>query len=292
MHNPDMPNILIREMTEKDFLFCDDVRRRAGWNQTIRDWARFLHLSPAGCFIAECDGAPAGTITTISYSTRIGWIGMLLTHPDFRRRGIATKLLACAIKSLQDRDMECIGLDATPEGFPLYRKLGFVDEWPLARWEKAGRMDDLDGTTVSQSVIDTLSEHDLAKITDLDEGAFGANRFALLRELSRDAHVLAYKEGAEMSAFGMLTSGANAHHLGPVVARTPAQAEHLIRALFRSSVQERFYWDIPAGNAAAERLAQDLGFRLQRPLIRMYLNRTCGAGACERYFAVADPSLG
>ena len=42
-------------------------------------------------------------VTTIRYGNTVGWIGMVLVHPDFRRLGIGSKLLREAIAYLQAR---------------------------------------------------------------------------------------------------------------------------------------------------------------------------------------------
>jgi hypothetical protein len=60
---------LLRPLTRSDLDFAHGLSRLAGWNQTHRDWERFLSLAPEGCFLAEKDGQPAGTTTTTSEGT-------------------------------------------------------------------------------------------------------------------------------------------------------------------------------------------------------------------------------
>ena len=83
----------LRLLTREDLPFADSVRALAGWNQTLADWERFLATAPEGCFLAERNGVPAGTATTIIYNRALAWIGMVLVHPDFRRHGIGRALL-------------------------------------------------------------------------------------------------------------------------------------------------------------------------------------------------------
>jgi len=125
----------VRTMLPADLPFADSLRALVGWNQTLADWQRFLSMEPEGCFLAEWDGAPAGTATTVVYGTDLAWIGMVLVHPDYRRRGIGGRLLLKCIEYLQVRGVRCIKLDATPQGRPVYEKLGFRDEWTMRRWE-------------------------------------------------------------------------------------------------------------------------------------------------------------
>ena len=133
------PPIRLRLLTPRDLAFAEVVRAAAGWNQTPADWRRFLELEPSGCFLAEWEGAPAGTATTLVHGPELAWIGMVLVHPDYRRRGIGRALLEHCLGHLQARGVQCIKLDATPLGQPVYERLGFRAEWTLARWERAGQ---------------------------------------------------------------------------------------------------------------------------------------------------------
>src|SRR3954447_4671037 len=136
--------IHLRRMSESDILFADSLRASAQWNQTKRDWSRLLALSTrslgdvskeSGCFVAEWNGTPVGTATTICYGKALAWIGMLLVDPEFRGRGIGSALLNACLKYLHGRGIGCIKLDATPQGKLLYERLGFRAEWSLTRWE-------------------------------------------------------------------------------------------------------------------------------------------------------------
>ena len=84
--------IEIREMKSGDLVAADSLRNLAGWNQTATDWNRILNYQPNGCFVAVNADRIVGTVTTTCYGQKLAWIGMMLVHPDFRRRGIGTHL--------------------------------------------------------------------------------------------------------------------------------------------------------------------------------------------------------
>jgi len=50
----------------------------------------------------------------------------MFTHPDYRRRGIAAKVLDLLIDEAKQRDILEITLEATEEGKALYEKYGFI----------------------------------------------------------------------------------------------------------------------------------------------------------------------
>src|SRR2546422_9978611 len=131
----------LRVMTEADIPGGMRLKELAGWNQTPSDWERFLRASPAGCSVAELDGRVCGTATTIVYEGRFAWIGMVLVDPECRGRGIGTRLLAKAIEHLDAARVPTLKLDATPQGRPIYAKLGFVSEYEVERWVLKRRPD-------------------------------------------------------------------------------------------------------------------------------------------------------
>ncbi|HEV8131819.1 MAG TPA: GNAT family N-acetyltransferase [Acidobacteriota bacterium] len=129
--------ITIRQMTRADIAAANRLRELAGWNQTERDWERFLRLSPGGCFVACLEGKVRGTATTLNYENRFGWVGMILVDPECRKQGIGTQLLEAGIDYLERIGVETVKLDATPMGHSLYLQHGFVDEYGIERWERA-----------------------------------------------------------------------------------------------------------------------------------------------------------
>ena len=124
----------IRTMSADDIPMGLALCRFAGWNQLEADWRRLLALEPGGVFVAEQDGRPCGTAGTTCYDTRTAWIGMVLVHPDFRRRGVGSALMGHCVRHLQGRGIQSIKLDATDDGRPVYMKLGFKDERAIHRY--------------------------------------------------------------------------------------------------------------------------------------------------------------
>src|ERR1700683_884599 len=121
-------SLQIRVMTPADVPAGMRLKDLAGWNQTEQDWRRFLEAAPDGCFVAEWSGQVAGTVTTISYENRFAWIGMVLVDPQLRGKGVGTALLERAMDYLDASGVPCLKLDATPQGRPIYERLGFRAE--------------------------------------------------------------------------------------------------------------------------------------------------------------------
>ena len=94
-----------------------------GWNQTVTDWTRLTRLEPAGCFAARDDGRVVGAVTVTTYGSALAWIGMMVVHADYRRRGIGAALMRQALEYARDCGVAAVKLDATPAGRPLYESL-------------------------------------------------------------------------------------------------------------------------------------------------------------------------
>jgi GNAT superfamily N-acetyltransferase len=285
------PVLQLRVLTPADLDFADGLRAASGWNQTRADWQRFLATEPDGCFIAECDGQPAGTATTTVYGHDLAWIGMMLVHPEYRRRGVGTALLTRCLEGLRGRGVRCIKLDATPLGERLYRRFGFDAEWTLQRWEGNAPAA---GASLRSPNLRPWTGRDFDAVVLLDRSAFGVARTRLLPLLAAASHrgLVHVAPGGELEGFGFIRVGARAAYLGPVVAGSSPAGVALVRQLFAESPARVVYWDVPDGNAAGVALARELGFAPQRPLVRMFLGENVHAGDPLRQFALAGPEVG
>ncbi len=271
-----MPTEHIRHLQLSDIPFAQGIREIAGWNQTDADWERLIRFEPKGCFLIECEGVPAGTATTTTHHGEVGWIGMVLIHPDFRRRGLATRLLNECIRYLRPRTRS-IKLDATPAGMLVYEKLGFVEESRLHRWEGKG----------SRKSTEEDELNDLP--FELDHLAFGANRSDFLRALALSSDVCSRSDG---DGYGMIREGINASYLGAVVAQLPEVGHELVGELLSRADGRSVYWDIPDDNLPAVTLAEELGFVKQRELIRMRLGEDSFPGDSSKQWAITGPETG
>ena len=279
--------MLLRLLTPSDLDAVDRLRAKAGWNQTLGDWQRFLELEPNGCFVLEVDGHVIGSVTTTRYGADVAWIGMVLVDELHRRRGYGRRLLEAATESLRSRGVRSIALDATPLGEPLYRELGFRSVWGLERWR--GRLP----AGVRSAGVRELQATDIPALGALDRCAFGVDRGPLLEQLlAHGARGAVCERDGEFEGFGFLRPGARAAYLGPMVGRTSQVARELVETLSTTSPQTEAVWDIPLANTAALTLAGNWGFEQERTLERMVLGADLPVHEPGLQCAIADPALG
>lgn len=272
------PNGSVRLLRHSDLRTALALTRAAGWNQTANDWERLLTLEPEGCFALECDGEIRSTTTALCYGRELAWIGMVLTHPEYRRRGFAQSLMERALRFIDERRVATVKLDATDRGVRIYRKFGFTDECAIERWERL---------PPPVGVPESLS---YCPDDAYDRARFGADRSALLRSLATEDAASLVGQG-----YAMGRPGFNAAYFGPCVARSSDAARRLLRWFLARHSKERVFWDLFSGNKAAVELARDFGFAPVRRLTRMALTREADVRAIRNHdevFAIAGFELG
>lgn len=201
---------------------------------------------------------------------------MVLTDPEYRRRGLARILMEHALAFLDARGVRCAKLDATSMGQPLYEQLGFRAERAIERWRRApARFASADECEPFQ--------YNAA----LDCQAFGADRWALIEALAPIESA-----ALELDGFAMSRPGTHAAYFGPCVAASTDCAERLLRAFLAKHSEEPVYWDLLPQNPAAAQLAHQYGFAPMRRLIRMTRGDAAIDQDISKVFAIAGFEYG
>jgi len=283
----DMERILIRLLTELDIPEAMALKELAGWNQTEADWRRLLKLEPQGCFGAIIDGRLVGTTTTTTYGDELAWIGMVLVHPESRRRGIASQLMATALDYLREK-VAIVKLDATALGKPVYEKLGFRVESRVERWKGVGI------STSSGGAPGTIDDSTSRELFDLDRRAFTCDRSELVAALIDDAAArpaLVRSQEGSLTGYALARSGTNADYVGPVVANSSDQIDALLDSILNELKGRRVYIDFNTDSVADSRLLANRGFIKERDLIRMCSGMP-SKSTSPLVFAIAGPEIG
>ncbi len=286
MKNPD--SVEIESLSEVHLPEALRLSEQSQWNQTERDWRRLLQSPPRGCFGALIEGRLIGTVTTVAYGTELAWIGMMLVDPDYRRRGLGTRLMQAALEHLQRIGVNSIKLDATPAGRPLYESLGFRPEGVVERWEGMGQA----GVKKKWPAWD---ERFLPAIYAFDRLAFGADRRVMLSFLIDDSPVLplvAITPEGQLEGFALARPGRRAFYIGPVAARGRETALALLDGMLAQLAGEKVYLDFNTGFGLSSEVLADRGLVKQRELTQMSFGPETLAGLSERIFGLAGPELG
>jgi len=248
----------------------------AGWNQNEADWRFFL---VQGTVFGLRDGDRlVATAALLPYSANNAWISMVLVTPDWRRRGIATKLVDACLAAATRRGLTT-WLDATPAGAAVYGPLGFTPTLQLRRLRLEKPMD--------TKAARPLSAGELEPLIACDTGAMGFDRSSLLSEFGNRP---GSRIVSDADTIALVRNGRTARQIGPLLADRADQALALVDAITRS---ESGPWLIDAVHSQEEflsRLVQS-GWNIERPFQRMRFG-PAPISPAQLPFAVAGPEFG
>ena len=248
----------------------------ARWNQNEADWRFFLSRGVA--FGVRAGVRLVATAALLPYSTGNAWISMVLVTADFRRRGIATKLVDACLEAAAKQGLTT-WLDATPDGAAVYGPLGFEPTLQLRRL----RLMEPQGVASSRS----LSAGHLDDLAARDAGAMGFDRSALLSEFcARPGSRIV----SDARAMALIRDGRTARHIGPLLADRADGALALVNAIVRSETGPWLIDAVHSQEAFLNGLVAS-GWNIERPFQRMRLGPTTTSPA-QPPFAVAGPEFG
>jgi GNAT superfamily N-acetyltransferase len=197
----------------------------AGWNQTGEDWRRLRRVQPGAVRVWVDDGEVRASCSVVSHGGSLAWIGMILTDPAWRGRGLGKQAFAEALEFARSGGHAVIALDATEMGEGIYRKFGFERIGPVTRWqgvfsgtEDGGRQTQLHRGLTPEVLV-------------LDRDCTGVDRAVLLRDLAESAEIVRSGGEDKPLAYAAIRPGRNAVHVGPLVARSPEDARDLLCVL-------------------------------------------------------------
>jgi GNAT superfamily N-acetyltransferase len=268
---------------------------QARWNQNAKNWRLFLELGriyaahdPAGRIVA--------TTATLPYGDRFAWISMVLVAGSYRRRGLATRLMRRATE-----DLAAVGrvpvLDATPDGHPVYRAIGYQDWWGFHRLrrEQQGRLHSTGDRLAAPAGVSIrpVQDADWPALCAFDATVFGAPRHAVLAGLRGrlpQAELIGYS-GDRIVGFSLGRDGRMIPHIGPLVAESDAIACALLaHALER--IDAPLFIDLADLKTYVLAFLQARGFAPARAFTRMAHGQATRFDDPERTFAVIGPEFG
>jgi GNAT superfamily N-acetyltransferase len=272
----DIDHIAIVQLDTRDAASGLALSTEAHWNQNEADWQFFLAKGVV-LGVRERDRLVA-TAALLPYSSGNAWISMVLVTADWRRRGIATKLVDTCLNTAIKLGLTA-WLDATPAGTAVYGPLGFTPTLQLRRLRFERSTPEIAGAPPSVFALGEL----IAR----DTGAMGFDRGILLGELGGRPHSRLVSNGG---ASALMRAGRTARHIGPLFADGPDRAVALVRDIISSESGPLLIDTVASQEQFLEGLTKS-GWTIERPFQRMRFGRAT-AKPSELPFAVAGPEYG
>ncbi len=154
-------NMIIRKMTIDDIeqiIAIDRISFSLPWPE--RSFRFDLTDNPASrCWVAEIDGKVVGMIVAWLIVDEVH-VATIATHPDFRRRGVAKKLLAHTLQHLKEEGAQSSFLEVRASNVAaqeMYRKFGYEESGVRPRYYKDN---DEDALLMTLETLDVESLED------------------------------------------------------------------------------------------------------------------------------------
>lgn len=283
-------HIKIRPLISNDLNQALTLSSSEGWNQTEKDWRLLIENPLNTCIGAESENRIIGTATALNHNGKVAWIGMVIVDKAFRGQGIGKLLMTTILEKLGN--FESVKLDATPAGLPLYRKLGFVDEYMIDRMLNLS----VSGAEISNhdNIPEIVRKSDFPGIIKADEIVFGSSRYYLLDKIITDYPEKAFLLYINKIFAGYILgrNGLKYNYMGPVVATSEDSASILIAASLGKLKGQPVILDIPQDKNDLITWLEKLGFEKQRHFTRMFLKSNSHKGISQHYYLISGPEYG
>jgi len=278
----------IRTMLSKDLDFARYLTETVGWNNSIGDFERLLYYEPEGCFVAEQNDKPVGMVTTTTYE-KLAWVGCMIVLEQYRGKGIGSELMKRAIHYLKTKNVETIRLDAVPKATPLYKRLGFKEEYDSLRFIGTGQK-------MMCRKVSKMKNEDLENVVHLDTQFFYANRERVLRRVYEDFQDLCFvfSVDEELVGYIMAKRGPDQIKVGPWICdpKHIEIAEELLKAVLNEARGIKIWVGVPIGNKNSVNILKRYGFADQPKSIRMYSGKRGYIGLINGVFGIGAPKKG
>lgn len=278
----------LRDFRDDDVADGLRLSRAAGWNQQEEDWRTLLVLNPGRFVAAELDGRVIGTGGAAVYGTALAWICMILVEPGHRGAGLGTRLVEAALARCGDAAR--IGLDATPQGEPVYTRLGFGAEETILRLSLAAeaRPSQARRSPAARRASAPLP----AGLLREDASVFGADRGPVLRWLATHGRLFLVGPSERPEGYTLVRAGEHSWHMGPVVARDAGVAEALLAEVLLETPPGPIIVDARADERDWRTCLERRGFVAKRRLTRMYRSPGRPPAHGMAQLAIVGPEFG
>lgn len=212
----------LRRMTVDDLAAAHELSSEQKWPHRIEDWDMLLGLGFG--YVATRDGEVIGTAMAWLYGADAATLGMVIVSPRAQGMGIGRRLMDAVLSDLGDRT---VLLNATDEGAPLYRKLGFEPVGPVFQHQGAAFSVPM-AELIPDERVRPLGAKDMGTLRDLAKRATGMDRDALLDALVPGAQGVVLTRSNEPVGFALFRRFGRGYVVGPTIAPDTGGAKALI----------------------------------------------------------------
>jgi N-acetylglutamate synthase-like GNAT family acetyltransferase len=220
-----MASVTLRPMTASvhDIDGVLALSQSVSWPHRREDWILSIRLGHG--VLAEHDGQIVGCAMWWLYGEDFATCGGIIVSPSMQGRGLGKALMAHLLSETGERP---VFLSSTEAGERLYQSLGFeVVGTACQHRAQIPAATGLSGATADKALREAREE-DLPAMVQLDQRAFGTERYSLIHEFNRIGSAVVIERDGAIQGFAMCRLFGFGSAVGPVVARTEEEARLLI----------------------------------------------------------------
>ncbi|HJT41728.1 MAG TPA: GNAT family N-acetyltransferase [Sphingobium sp.] len=280
----------LRRMTAEDLTAAHDLSHEQKWPHRIEDWELLFQLGFG--YVAEranADGQPEiiGTAMAWLYGDDAATLGMVIVSPKAQGLGIGRRLMDAVLNDLGDRT---VLLNATDEGAPLYRKLGFEPTGPVIQHQGAAFAVPI-AELIPDERVRPLGAKDLVTLHDLARRATGMDRDKLLDTLVPGAQGVVLTRSNEPVGFALFRRFGRGYVVGPTIAPDTGGAKALISHWLGSNSGIFCRLDVPEESGLSGWL-DELGLPCVGRVMRMVRGPAPATDPSVQTFSLTTQALG
>ena len=279
----------LRAMTQDDIVGLHALSKAEQWPHRAEDLSDMLAVGTGT--VAELNGEIVGTTMWWRAGPKIATLGMVIVSRRHRGAGIGRIVMEAVLDQIAEalgRDAT-IQLNATEDGLPLYRKLGFNGVGEILQHQGAAFQAPLVPLGPGER-IRPMGERDGALVDALVRDGSGLDRPTVMTVLRDRAHGVVLTQGDEVTGVALFRRFGRGYVVGPVIAPDMVRAQALIAQWIGSRSGEFIRLDIH-GNSGLGPWLEELGLVRVGRVVTMVKGAEPAATAPATAFAIVSQAL-
>ncbi|RMF76206.1 MAG: N-acetyltransferase [Chloroflexi bacterium] len=279
----------VRHLTLADAPSAAAMSASVGWVFSVSAWERMIALSGDGAFALFDGSRVIATACAFVYGRELAWLGTVITHADYQRRGLSRRITTMTMNDALQRGAQRLMLDASEAGYPLYESLGFRPVYQVESWTGTAQ------PQLTHHDVHVVNPDDIPNIVEYDEQMFGVARPHIIERIIADAkgRSWAMTDGDHLAGF-ILAQERNdeMYQLGPWVHESDEGASHLLRTALNELRGFQIRLCVPQPNQAAKHIATACGLHHYGTCTRMIYGDDAPPGRMSEQYAIGSYAIG
>lgn len=279
----------LRAMTQDDITELHALSKAEQWPHRAEDLSDMLAVGTGT--VAELGGEIVGTTMWWRAGPKVATLGMVIVSRRHRGAGIGRIVMESVLDQIADTlgSDASIQLNATEDGLPLYRKLGFNGIGEILQHQGAAFQAPLVPLGPGER-IRPMGERDGAVVDALVRAGSGLDRPTVMTVLRDRAKGVVLTQGDDVTGVALFRRFGRGYVVGPVIAPDMVRAQALIAQWIGSRSGEFIRLDIH-GNSGLGPWLEELGLVRVGRVVTMVKGAEAPATAPATAFAIVSQAL-